>query len=141
MIRREKTERIIFHHSLSDTGNVDTFRAYHMANGWADIGYHFVIAKDGKIQNGRNLRFIGAHALGKNMNSIGVCLIGDFRKYEPTIKQIEAAQRLFHLCCRAYNKSLKIEFHRNKFNPCPGVKLDRNDFIEIVSRADPYKKA
>jgi hypothetical protein len=41
-----------------------------------DIGYHWIIDRDGTIVAGRKLETVGAHIMGHNANSIGVCLIG-----------------------------------------------------------------
>ncbi len=43
---------------------------------WSDIGYHFVIRRNGFVELGRPLHLAGAHCLGHNENSIGVCWIG-----------------------------------------------------------------
>lgn len=40
------------------------------------IGYHFAIEVDGKVVPGRHLEEIGAHAVGHNANSIGICMVG-----------------------------------------------------------------
>ena len=45
-------------------------------NGWRDIGYHFVIYRDGTVHKGRPIEQIGAHCSGYNANSIGICYIG-----------------------------------------------------------------
>jgi len=45
-------------------------------NGWSDIGYHYVIKRNGELEIGRSLSDIGAHAKGYNKTSIGVCLVG-----------------------------------------------------------------
>lgn len=45
-------------------------------NGWRDIGYHWVIRRDGTIEAGRNEEIAGAHVAGHNATSIGVCLVG-----------------------------------------------------------------
>lgn len=45
-------------------------------NGWSDIGYHFIIDRDGKIANGRDVSKAGAHVQQRNAKSIGICLIG-----------------------------------------------------------------
>ena len=58
-------------------------REWHVRdNGWADIGYHFVIRRDGTVETGRPLEKQGAHAAAKNGNvaSIGVCMVGGVRK-------------------------------------------------------------
>lgn len=45
-------------------------------NGWADIGYHYVIRRDGSVEKGRDESVPGAHVLGHNKSSLGVCLVG-----------------------------------------------------------------
>lgn len=139
MRKRSQTTRIIFHHSLADYSQAEVIRKWHLERGFDDIGYHRVILKNGVVQAGRDIGLVGAHALGKNADSIGVCLEGDFRKYEPTIQQLESCVVVYHSMCRAYGIPLKIEFHRKFGNPCPGPQLDRDDFREIVSRGNPYE--
>ncbi len=48
--------------------------------GWSDIGYHYVIKRDGTLQVGRPLERAGAHARGHNKHSIGLCLVGGMDK-------------------------------------------------------------
>lgn len=48
----------------------------HLDFGWDGIGYHKVICRDGKIENGRPEYWVGAHTFSKNNLSLGVCLIG-----------------------------------------------------------------
>lgn len=55
---------------------VDTIRKWHIAKGWSDIGYHYVIYLDGSVHKGRDEKIVGAHCLGQNANSIGVCYVG-----------------------------------------------------------------
>lgn len=45
-------------------------------NLWSDIGYHYVIRRNGEIEAGRDESVVGAHAKGMNKNSLGVCLVG-----------------------------------------------------------------
>jgi hypothetical protein len=155
MKNRKQTNRIILHHSLSGFSDVETIRRWHTlpkpsGNGWEDIGYHYVISRDGKCREGRHRTLIGAHAAGRNTDSIGVCMIGNFHEYEPTLEQVDAVARLYHQLCRLYSKSLKLEYHRphifnlfepksyQTFNSCPGSKLDRVDMSEQCAKADPY---
>lgn len=52
-------------------------RKWHVEeNGWRDIGYHFIILRDGTIQEGRPVDQVGAHCRGLNAHSIGICLVG-----------------------------------------------------------------
>jgi hypothetical protein len=55
----------------------EEIRRWHVdGNGWSDIGYHKVIRRNGMIEPGRDERRIGAHAYGRNEDSIGVCMVG-----------------------------------------------------------------
>lgn len=72
--------RIIIHCSYTkpsmDIG-VKTIRGWHVnENGWTDIGYHYVIRRDGKVEEGRPIERMGAHVRGNNSDSIGICLVG-----------------------------------------------------------------
>jgi peptidoglycan hydrolase-like protein with peptidoglycan-binding domain len=53
-------------------------RRWHLANGWSDIGYHWLIGRDGTVLAGRPETVIGAGVLGHNSGVIHVCLIGGF---------------------------------------------------------------
>lgn len=61
----------------------ETIRGWHVKdNGWADIGYHHVIRRDGAVEPGRPEAMQGAHCSANNGNkdSIGVCLVGGVRR-------------------------------------------------------------
>lgn len=140
MIKRKETNRIVYHHSFANKSDAATIRKWHLMRkdqGYEDIGYHFVILRDGIVENGRSLNLVGAHAKGKNIDSIGICLEGDFFKYEPSVKQLGACQALYKYLCSRYKKELPVEFHRKKDlkNACPGPLLNRDDFLEIMYRA------
>ena len=51
-------------------------RRWHKQQGWSDIGYHYVIQMDGTIEQGRDVDMVGAHCMGHNLKSIGVCYVG-----------------------------------------------------------------
>jgi N-acetylmuramoyl-L-alanine amidase len=56
---------------------VEEIRVWHTKErGWSDIGYHFVIRRNGEVETGRPVAKVGAHARGHNVGSIGVCLVG-----------------------------------------------------------------
>ena len=74
---------IIIHCSATKEGldfNVNDLRRWHKAQGWKDVGYHFVITLDGTIEQGRALEEIGSHTKGHNAHSIGICYIGGLDK-------------------------------------------------------------
>ncbi|MGS2743590.1 N-acetylmuramoyl-L-alanine amidase [Halomonas sp. LS-001] len=52
-------------------------RRWHVdGNGWRDIGYHYVIKRDGTVEKGRSENVMGAHVGGHNTGNIGICLVG-----------------------------------------------------------------
>ncbi len=55
---------------------VEDITRWHKARGFATIGYHYVIYRDGSIHEGRPLEQVGAHCVGQNKHSIGICYIG-----------------------------------------------------------------
>lgn len=70
---------IVVHCSATPEGRdvaAATIRTWHLAKGWADIGYHFVIRLDGTIEAGRPLAKAGAHVEGHNARTIGICYVG-----------------------------------------------------------------
>lgn len=102
---REGTNRIVIHHTgnpVDDDLSAEQIHASHQAQGWAGIGYHFVIRKDGTIELGRPYWAIGAHAYGFNSNSIGIHVCGNFDIAEPTKEQLDALPMLIADICDAY---------------------------------------
>jgi N-acetylmuramoyl-L-alanine amidase len=71
--------QLVVHCSATQAGRNFTAAdvdAWHKQRGFDDIGYHYVVRLDGKVEPGRPESRIGAHAAGYNAHSIGVCLIG-----------------------------------------------------------------
>lgn len=78
-----KITEIIVHCSATPEGQnftVEDIDRWHKQKGWQGIGYHYVIYLDGSVHKGRNEEVIGAHCLGHNAYSIGVCYIGGIDK-------------------------------------------------------------
>lgn len=78
--RRKSTDAIVIHCSYtrpSWDGGVREIREWHVDdNGWIDVGYHFVIRRDGRVENGRPMWAVGAHVGGHNSTTLGICLVG-----------------------------------------------------------------
>ncbi len=71
--------RIIIHCTATPEGRHHTVadvRKWHIAQGWKDIGYHFLIQLDGQVSEGRPIEQVGAHVKGHNSDSIGVVYVG-----------------------------------------------------------------
>lgn len=78
-----KIDKIILHCSATKEGQNFTVKdidQWHKARGFAKIGYHYVIYLDGSVHTGRQEDLIGAHCLGHNATSIGICYIGGLDK-------------------------------------------------------------
>ena len=137
--------RIVVHHSATETGNAAFFRVLHrLVNGWNDIGYHFVIGNgslsgDGEIEKGRALPFQGAHARGANKDSIGICLVGNFNRTEPSSAQMEALVKVIRKLMADYSiSSDSITLHRlvsGSSTECPGSYLTLNDVLYLIDNS------
>ena len=74
---------IILHCTATPEGKavtVESIKAGHLARGFKDIGYHYIIDLDGTIHKGRDESIIGAHCTGFNAHSIGISYIGGVDK-------------------------------------------------------------
>ena len=74
-----KIDEIIIHCSATPEGrdhSVADVTAWHRARGFRTIGYHYLVHIDGRVERGRPESEIGAHCLGHNARSIGVCYVG-----------------------------------------------------------------
>lgn len=72
-------KRVFLHCTATREGqDVDaaTIKKWHLAQGWKDIGYHFVIRLDGTIEIGRPENVVGSHVAGFNTGSIGIVYVG-----------------------------------------------------------------
>ena len=94
---------LIVHHSA--TGNTSSnwaavvasfFDTHVNTNGWADIGYNYLIAPDGTLFVGRgggeNVQ--GAHFCGLNANTMGICMIGTYTTEAPTAISVEKLKKM-----------------------------------------------
>lgn len=144
---------IILHHaagSNTDTQYLATVRNYYLlhtqTNNWDDIGYNYLVAPNGDIYNGRDGfqygddNVIGAHMCGRNSNTMGICLLGNYQNtgYEPSDTAIASINQL--IVWKMFKEGLKNPFdslvhpaagmlgviagHREGCNPgytvCPG---------------------
>ena len=117
---------LIVHHTAD--GPVSDFAAwiraiwtYHIfSNGWADIGYNYLVAPDGRIFTGRagGDNVLGAHFSGQNSNTMGVAVLGTFISKAPTEAALDSL-----------NKILAWKADKEKLDPLgnslhPGTRLN-----------------
>ena len=150
LLVRPKTDMIVIHHvgvPDGDTSAAAIHRA-HLANGWAGIGYHYVIRKNGVIERGRPLAVVGAHAYGENYHTVGINVTGNFDKEVPTDAQMKSLTELVTALCRIYHIDpgpATIVGHRDvNSTDCPGKNLYRllpqlRDDVELNLYAEKLK--
>lgn len=119
---------VVLHHRAGN-GDLESIHTQHLKNGWAGIGYHFYIRKDGTVYEGRPIAYVGSHCKGNNSCSIGVCLEGDFRKEVPTPEQLKVTKEVYEMVRKTYRNIYKMVNHRDLFKTsCPCV-----DLVKLVS--------
>ncbi len=135
---RSKTEQIVLHHSgVTVRQSVEVIHNYHKnTNGWSGIGYHFYIRTTGEIYRGRPENTVGAHAVGANYNSIGICFEGNFEKETMGEVQLKAGQELVAYLKNKYNIS-KIVRHKDvDSSSCPGKNFPFEKFKKVDTKVD-----
>ena len=141
--QRITTDMVVIHHTgeADIDASAEQINEWHKNNGWVGIGYHFVIRKDGTIEQGRPVDTVGAHAYGENSHTIGVHLSGDFMQAQPTAAQIESAAMLLANICTDYSVAIDrdhIVGHRDLMSTdCPGDNLYSN-LETIIGKANFY---
>ena len=122
-------KEIIVHCTATRAGvdcTVEDIRRWHRQQGWSDIGYHYVVYRDGSVHEGRNVNIAGAHCLGHNTYSIGVAYVGGVARDGKTpadtrtVAQAEGLERLMVELRRMYPQA-HIFGHRDfarKACPC-----------------------
>ena len=117
-VNKRNIKELIVHCSATPEGkdySVDTIRQWHLQRGFSDIGYHYVIYRDGSIHIGRDESIIGAHCTGHNTNSIGVCYIGGCASDGKTPKDTRTLQQKESLL--SLLKTLKVKYPNAKIYP------------------------
>ena len=124
---KRKINLIVWHCSDSDNpnhDNVETITKWHIERGFATIGYHFLITKDGRVHKGRDLDAIGAHVKGHNSRSIGICLTG---KGKFSKEQKTALKELTERLLESYNldwSNVKLHNELDVNKTCPNFKRE-----------------
>jgi hypothetical protein len=136
-----KPTRIIIHHSLTEDSKTlswQAIRRYHKeTNGWKDIGYHYgieLVNDEYEILTGRMLNVPGAHTVGQNHDSIGVCVVGNFDNKIPPKDQWNMAVKLCKALCNLLNIPVSQIFAHRDFakKSCPGKMFDMDKFRHDV---------
>jgi hypothetical protein len=139
-VKRRRWQFIVVHNSGTRQGNARVFDYYHrhvrrMQNG---LAYHFVIGNgtstgNGQIEVGDRWRrqINGGHVHSDYLNniSLGICLVGDFNRDQPTRAQLDSCEELIRFlrdrCGKTDRGTIPVRPHREMNPPrwptdCPG---------------------
>ncbi|MEN5084247.1 peptidoglycan-binding protein [Bosea sp. TWI1241] len=138
-------DEIIWHCAATAEGKdftVADIRAWHKQRGFSDIGYHYVVYRDGRIMLGRPVGQQGAHCAdgGKNRGTIGCCYIGGVAADGKTPKDTRtAAQRASMLwltreLARKHRGVRRVNGHNDYTNAkaCPSFKVGKDDLGRAI---------
>lgn len=115
------------------SAKVSEVRKWHKDRGWSDIGYHYLIDRDGTVATGRPIDRIGAHVKGQNTGSIGIALFGGHGSSENdafednfTLAQDRALRGLIDKLQSQFPNATKITGHNeHAAKACPGFRVGR----------------
>lgn len=119
---RKTTDYIVLHHAAAAVCTAAQVDKWHKENGWSGIGYHFFVRKDGSIYRGRPLNSVGAHSLGMNTRSVGVCAEGNYDKelFMPK-EQKTALKELCSYLKELYPNARAVGHRELNATGCPGA--------------------
>ena len=146
-----KPEYLIVHHTggtdanpLADTSgqSFEIVDEWHKQKGWDKIGYHYFIDKAGNITQGRKDDEEGAHCIGYNTKSLGICLAGNFDLSLPTVAQKNTLRDILTLKSKQYAIPLeKIVPHRfASAKTCYGKLLGEDFARKLITVVKPPSK-
>ncbi|MCA9300180.1 MAG: N-acetylmuramoyl-L-alanine amidase [Phycisphaerales bacterium] len=128
-------DRITVHHAglgaFTDTSRdgaasmLEIIRRAHVNNGWADIGYHFVIDPAGRVWEGRTTQLQGAHVKYNNERNLGIMLLGNFEIQSPSRPALASLNEFLRSSRARYRIPARNVFTHKELRPtlCPGVAL------------------
>lgn len=109
--------------SINSTVPIEVIKKWHLKKKFKDVGYHYYITRDGIVWKGREDNVQGAHTLGQNVNTLGICYEGTLF---PTVLQVDAFLNLYRILKSTYGINEKMWFgHRDFANKiCPGFPIE-----------------
>ena len=131
---RSGTSEIILHHAEASHASVEDVNQWHLNNGWAGIGYNYYIRKDGTIWRGRPEWAVGAHAIGHNDKSIGICCEGAYMTETMPAAQMAALKELIRTMMAKYPGAKLLRHCDVNSTDCPGRNFP---WVEVQKYAEP----
>lgn len=134
--RRRATNRAILHHAEASVASPEDIQRWHLANGWAGAGYHFLARKNGRVIRLRPEWAVGSHAQGSNHDSIGICFEGDYMHETMPKAQIDAGRELVAYLKAKYGFET-VQRHRDVCDTnCPGDNFPFDEIVGVYPNTD-----
>lgn len=121
-----------WYYHRTDQQMFDEIKSWHLAKGWRDIGYHYLISPSGHVIAGRPVHQVGAGVIGRNYGFLQIIMIerskidriGKFQDFFND-QQKKAVRRLVNL------HEIRIVTGHNDWAAklCPGFKVRSQDFV------------
>lgn len=133
----KKVEGIGLHHSgVTVLQSVEVIHNYHKGKGWAGIGYHYYVRKDGSIYRGRPESMAGAHCNGINSISIGICAEGNFSEETMSNVQKQALLELVKDIKSRYDIKW-VRGHKEILSTsCPGTNFPLEEVKNVIANVE-----
>ena len=125
-IHHEGWTPVWFSDAKSTASRLEQIRKVHVRDRkWGDIGYHFIVDRAGRVWQGRDLKYQGAHVRNNNEHNIGILVLGNFEKQRPTQSQTAALVKTVNQLLRTHNiRRSRVMTHREIMpTACPGKNL------------------
>ncbi|MEE9404611.1 MAG: peptidoglycan recognition family protein [Algisphaera sp.] len=122
-LHHEGWRPVTFTDASSTYDRIEQIRQIHTRDrGWSDIGYHYVIDRAGRVIEGRSATYQGAHVKQNNPHNLGVLVLGNFDRQQPSAKQLATLSRFTKALVTTYRvPTSKVRTHRElKPTECPG---------------------
>jgi N-acetylmuramoyl-L-alanine amidase len=130
---RKTTDCIILHHAAAVSCTSADIVRWHLKRGFNGAGYNWFVDKDGSKYQLRPIWAVGAHTIGWNSKSIGICAEGNYETETsmPEI-QLESIAEIIDYCNNYYKTVLSLYGHKQKWpTACPGKNFPLNRIAEL----------
>lgn len=125
-VHHEGWTPVTFTSATAAYDRIEKIRQIHTRDrGWADIGYHYIIDRAGRVIEGRPIQYQGAHVSENNPHNLGILVLGNFEEQKPSNIQVKSLGKFARLMMKTHNVSASQVLTHREINPtaCPGRNL------------------
>lgn len=134
--KRKSTSCIILHHAAVVNCSPADIVRWHLGRGFNGAGYNWFVNKEGTKYQLRPIWAVGAHTIGWNSKSIGICVEGNYQTETsmPEI-QLKAVAEVINYCNNYYKTMFSLYGHKQKWpTACPGKNFPFSRIADLSLR-------